>query len=109
MCLLYEHSLAQAVRRSSPTAGVPNSLFGHSMWVSWWAKLKLGMFFSRFLSFSPTTNFISHSPHSFLLISLAPVMMRQAWSAGILAIYRPLINGASSHLIPRPGPISDTN
>ena len=50
--------MAQAVRRSPPTAGVPSSRPGHPMWVSWWTKRGLGRFFSGFLPFSPTTNFI---------------------------------------------------
>ena len=44
--------VAQAVRRSPPTAGVPSSRLGHSMWVSWWTKRCLGRFFSGFLPFS---------------------------------------------------------
>ena len=43
--------MAQAVRHSPPTAGVPSSRLGHSMWVSWWTKRGLGSFsrgFSRF-------------------------------------------------------------
>ena len=28
-------SVAQVVRRLPPTAGVPSSRLGHSMWVSW--------------------------------------------------------------------------
>ena len=50
--------VAQAVRRSPPSAGVPSSRLGSSMWVSWWTKRGLGRFFSGFLPFSPTTNFI---------------------------------------------------
>ena len=34
-----------------------------------------------------------HSSHSFRFISSPPVMVRQAWSAGILAIHRPSIQG----------------
>ena len=36
--------VAQAVRRSPPTAGVPSSRLGPSMWVSWWTKRDLGRF-----------------------------------------------------------------
>ena len=50
--------VAQAVRRSPPTAGVPSSRIGPSMWVSWWTKRGLSRFFTGFLPFSPTTNFI---------------------------------------------------
>ena len=35
----------------------PRSCVCHSMWVSWWAKRKLGRPFSEFLLFSPVTNF----------------------------------------------------
>ena len=45
--------MAQAVRRSPPTAGIPSSRLGDSMWVSWWTKRSLGKFFSGFLSFPP--------------------------------------------------------
>ena len=87
--------VAQAVSRSPPTAGVPSSGLGHSMWVSWWMKRGLGRFFSGFLPFSPTTNFIStispHSSHPFRFISSALVMVRQAWSAGTLATHGPII------------------
>ena len=65
------------------------------MWFSRWTKRGLRRFFSGFLPFSPTTNFIpTFLPnHLIHFISTAPVMMWQAWSAGILAIYRPLIKG----------------
>ena len=56
--------VAQAVRRSPPTAGVPSSRLGPYMWVSWWTKRGLGGFFSGFLPFSPTTNFIPPFLHS---------------------------------------------
>ena len=65
-------------------------------WVSWWTKGTLGRFFSgfsRFLlpqisfnHFSTITSFIS-----FHFIS--SVMVRKAWSAGILAIRRPTLKG----------------
>ena len=50
--------VAQAVRRLPPTAGVPSSHLGSSMWVSWWTKRGLGRFFLGLLPFSPTTNFV---------------------------------------------------
>ena len=87
--------MAQAVRRSPPTSGVPRSRLGPSMWVSWWTKRGLGRFFMGFLPFSPTTNFIQpflHS-HPFRFISSALVMERQAWSAGTLATHGPIIWG----------------
>ena len=87
--------VAQAVRRSPPTAGVPSSRLGPSTWVSWWTKRGLGRFFSGFLPFSPITNFIPpflHT-HPFRFISSALVMVRQAWSAGTLATHWPTISG----------------
>ena len=59
--------MAHAVRRSSPTAGVPSLRLGHSMWVSWWTKWGLGRFFAGFLHFSPTTNFIPPFLHTHLV------------------------------------------
>ena len=59
--------VAQAVRRSPPTAGVPSSRLGPSMWVSWWTKRGLGRFFAGFLPFSPTTNFIPPFLHTHLI------------------------------------------
>ena len=81
--------MAQAVRCSPPTAGVPRLSLGHSMWT----KRGLGRFFSGFLPFSPTTNFIPPFLHTHLIhfISLALVMVCQAWSAGTLATHGPII------------------
>ena len=59
--------VAQAVGRSPPTAGVPSSLLGPSMWVSWWRKLSLGRFFTGFVPFSPTTNVIPPFLHTHLI------------------------------------------
>ena len=87
--------MAQAVRRSPPTAGVPSSRLGHSMWVSWWMKRGLGRFFSGFSPVFPYHKFHSTiSPHSsrpFRFISSALVTVRQAWSAGTLATRGPII------------------
>ena len=57
-------------------------VFGHSMWVG-------------FLPFTPATDFIASFLHTHLIhfVSSAPVMVRQAWLAGILAIHRPSIKG----------------
>ena len=87
--------MAQAVRRSPPTAGVPSSPLRHSMWVSWWTERGLGRFFSGFLPFSPATNFILPFLHTHIIrfISSALVMVRQAWSAGTLATHGPIISG----------------
>ena len=59
--------VAQAVRHSPPTAGVPSSHHGLSMWVSWWTKRHLGKFFAGFLPFSPTTNFLPQFLHTHLI------------------------------------------
>ena len=71
--------VAQAVRRSPPTAGVPSSRLGPSMWVSWWTKRGLGRFFSGFSRF-PYHKFHSTisalSFHPFRFISSALVMVR---------------------------------
>ena len=77
--------MAQAVRRSPPTAGVPSSRLGPSMWVSWRTKRDLGRFFSGFLPFSPTI--YPHSSQTFRFISSALVMVRQAWRAGTLTTH----------------------
>ena len=57
----------QPVRHSPPTAGVQSSRLGPSMWVLWWTKWGLGGFFSGFLPFSPTTNFIPPFLHTHLI------------------------------------------
>ena len=59
--------VAQAVRRSPPTAGDPSSRLGPFTWISWWTKRGLGRFFTRFLPFSPTTNFIPPFLHTPLI------------------------------------------
>ena len=87
--------VAQAVRHLPPTAGVPSSRLGPSMWVSWWMKRGLGRFFTGFLQFSPTTNFIPPFLHTHLIhfISSALVMVHQACLAGTLATHGPIIYG----------------
>ena len=84
-------SVAKVVRRSPPTAGIPSSRLGRSMWVSWWKNRRLG----RFLPFSSATNFIPPFLHTHLIrfVSFVPVMIHQAWSAGMLAILRSSIKG----------------
>ena len=82
--------VAQAVRRSPPTAGVRSSRLGLSMWVSWWTKRGLGRFsrgFSRFPYHKFHSTISPYSSHPFRFISSALVMVRQAWSTGTLAIY----------------------
>ena len=63
----YFKLVAQAVSLLPPTAGVPSSRLGPSMWVSWWTKRGQGTFFSGFLPFSPTTNFIPPFLHTHLI------------------------------------------
>ena len=84
--------MAQAVRRWPPTAGVPE-FASRSLHVGFVAdETGLGRFFTGFIQFSPTTNFIPpHSSHPFRFISSALVMVRQAWSAGTLATHGPII------------------
>ena len=59
--------MAQAVRRSPPTAGVPSSRLGHSMWVSWGTKRGLGRFFAGFFTLFPLPQISFH--HFSTLIS----------------------------------------
>ena len=99
--------VAQAVRRSPPTAGVPSSRPGPSMWVSWWTKRGLG--FSRFplpqISFHHFSTLISSI--SFHFISPCD------GASGVVGqhpYYSRAYNiGASSHLIPRPDLVLDTS
>ena len=75
--------MAQVVRHSPLSAGVPSSHLGPSMWVLWWTKRDLGGFFSGFLPFSPATNFISpHSSHSFRHGRLARWIKSRACDVG---------------------------
>ena len=98
--------VAQAVRRSPPTAGVPTSRLGHSMWVSWWTKRGLGRFFMGFLPFSPTTNFIPPFLHTHLIRPCNGA----SGVVGRHPCYSQTYNlGASSHLILRPDLVSDTS
>ena len=87
-------SIALAVKRSPLTSEVPSSRLGHSMSVSWWTKRSLGRFsrdFPVFLCHKLSSTISPHSPHSFCFLPLAPVIVRQAWSVGILAIHWPSI------------------
>ena len=61
------------VARLPPRAKIPSSRLGHSMWVSWCTKRSLDRFFSGFLPFFLTTNFIPpflQTSHPFRFISL---------------------------------------
>ena len=90
--------MAQAIRSSRLTAGVPSSRLGNSIWVSWWTKRKQGRIFLGFSTVFPHHKFrftISpQSSHSFSFISfIRHMMVRQAWSPDILAIHRLSIKG----------------
>ena len=91
------------------TAKVPSSRLDHSMWVSWLTKQNLGRFFLRLLPFPlPQTSF-HHFTTLISSISIhlpAPVMVCQAWLAGIHAIHTPSIKGLH-RIIPRPDPVSE--
>ena len=80
--------VAQAVRRSPPTAGVPSSRLGHSMWVSWWTKRGSGQVFLGVSPVFPYHKFHStispHSSHPFRFISSALVMVRHGRPAPLL-------------------------
>ena len=100
--------MVQAVRRSPPTTGVPSSRLGHSMWVSWWTKRDLGMFSSEFLSFSPT---IPPFLHTYLIHFVSFHFISPCDCATRVVDRHPCYSltfniGASSHLVPRPGPVS---
>ena len=104
--------VAQEVRRSPPTAGVPSSRLGPSIWVSWWTKRGLGRFFTGFLPFSPTTNFIHH--FSTLISSISFHFISPCDGASGVVGRHPCYSrtyniGASSHLIPRPDLVLDTS
>ena len=64
-------SVVQPIRCLPPTAGVPSSRLNHSMWASW-TKSSLCRFFSGFLTFSPTTNFIPPFFHTHLFRFIRP-------------------------------------
>ena len=66
----YKHQAASWRKRLGARLsllGVPSSRLGHSTWVSCWTKRGLGRFFSGFLTFSPTTNFIPPFLHTHLI------------------------------------------
>ena len=94
---------------SPPTAGVPSSLLGHSMWVLWWTKQGLGRFFTGFLPFSPTTNFIPPFLHTHLIHFISPCDCASGVVGRHPCYSRTYNIGASSHLIPRPDLVLDTS
>ena len=61
----YCDSLAQAVRARLPSLG--SRVQVSVMWVSWWTKCSLDRFFSGFLPFAPTTDFIPPFLHTHLI------------------------------------------
>ena len=97
--------VAQAVRRSPPTTGVPSSRLGHSMWVSSWTK-GVWVGFSRGFSRFPLPQ-ISFHHFSTLISSISLHFIRPCDGASGVVGRRPCYSrtyniGASSHLIPRP-------
>ena len=101
--------VAQAVRRSPPTAGVPSLHLGHSMWVSWWTKRDFSRGFSRFplpqISFHHFSKLISSISFHFIspCDGASGVVGRHPCYSRTYNIW------ASSHLIPRPDLVLDTN
>ena len=86
--------MAQAVRRSPPTAGVPSSRLGPSMEFRGgrnWVWVGFSRDFSRFPLPQISFHHSPHSSHPFCFISSALVMVHQAWSAGTLATHGPII------------------
>ena len=86
------------------------------MWVSWWSKWSLSRFTSGFLPFSPATNYIPSFLHTHLIHFVSFHSIRSFDNAsGVVGrhpCYSQTFNkGASSHLIPRPGPgpVSDSS
>ena len=112
-CSIYIGGLvAQAVRHSPPTAGVPSSRLGHSMLVSWWTKQGLGRFFSGFLPF-PLPH-ISFHHFSTLISSISFHIISPCDGASGMVGRHPCYSrtyniGASLHLIPRPNLVLDTS
>ena len=104
--------VAQAVRQLPPSAGVPSLRLIHSTWVLWWKKRRLGRFFSRFLQFSPATNFIPPFLDTHLIHFVSFNFTRPCDDApGVVGrhpFYSQSFNvGASTHLIPRSDTVSD--
>ena len=104
--------MTQAVKSLRLTSGLPSSRLGHFMRVSWWTNWSMGKFFSGFVLFFPTINFIPpfHLVHfsSFQFISIFPVN-GPTDVVGRHHCYSKTFNmGASCHLIARLGPVSDT-
>ena len=103
--------VAQAVRLSPPTAGIPSSRLGHSMWVSWWTK-RVWVGFSRGFSRFPLPQISFH--HFSTLISSISFHFISPYdgASGVVSrhpCYSRTYIGASSHLIPRPDLVLDTS
>ena len=97
--------MAQAVRRSPPTAGVLSSRLGHSMWVSWWTKRGISRFPLPQISFHHFSILISSTSFHFIspFDGASGVVGRHPCHSLTYNI------GASSHLIPRPDLVLDTS
>ena len=106
--ILVSGSMAQAVRRSPPTARIPSSRLCRDGRKGVWIGFSPGFFHFPLpqVSFRDLSTFMSFV--SFHFTSSAPVMVHQAWSAGILTI-KTFNKAVSSDLIPRPGSVSDTS
>ena len=104
--LIISGSVAQEIRSSPSTAGVPSSRLGHSMWVLWWTRLSLGTFFSAFLPVSIATNLIPPFTHTHLIHFISVWWcVRVGLKASLL--FTDLQERALSHLISRSGSVSD--
>ena len=97
--------VAQVVRRSPPTTGVPSSRLSHSMWVPWRTQLVFIGVLPFFPSLKLHSTISPHLPHSFHFISPCD------GASGVVGRHSCLSQtynkGATSRLIPRPGPVSD--
>ena len=86
---------------------------GHSMWVSWWTKRSLGRFFSGFLPYSPTTNFIPPFLHTHLIhfvsFHFISICDGATGVVGLHPCYSLTNIGASTHLISRSGHVTDNS
>ena len=108
----YSMSFLAASWRKQLDARLPPLGSRVRVWVSWWTKRGLGRFFTGFLPFSPTTNFISPCLHTHSSISFHFIRPCDGVSGvvGRHPCYSRTYNiGASSHLIPRPILVLDTS
>ena len=80
----------------------------------WWTKRSLGRFFSGFIPFSPTRNFIPPFPHTHLTHFVQFYFIRLCdGTSGVVGRHpcysKTFSKGALSYLVPRPGPLLDTS